>query len=85
MFVDIGLKFYAFTTHLSDTLRSRSWVIDFDKFSGKAQVRRATLSCDSSYYRRPNILKYDSLMKSKNNKILISVSKFIKIIYEICK
>ena len=24
-------------------------VIDFDKFSGKAQVRRATLSCDSSY------------------------------------
>ena len=31
------------------TLRSRSWVIDFDKFSGKAQVRRATLSCDSSY------------------------------------
>ena len=31
------------------TLRSRSWVIDFDKFSGKAQVRWATLSCDSSY------------------------------------
>ena len=31
------------------TLRSRSWVIDFDKFSGKAQVRQATLSCDSSY------------------------------------
>ena len=29
--------------------RSRSWVIDFDKFSGKAQVRRATLSCDSSF------------------------------------
>ena len=27
----------------------RSWVIDFDKFSGKAQVRRAMLSCDSSY------------------------------------
>ena len=24
-------------------------VIDFDKFSGKAQVRRARLSCDSSY------------------------------------
>ena len=28
---------------------SRSWVIDFDRFSGKAQVRQATLSCDSSY------------------------------------
>ena len=27
-----------------------SWVIDFNRFSGKAQVRRATLSCDSSYY-----------------------------------
>ena len=26
-----------------------SWVIDFDTFSGKAQVRRAMLSCDSSY------------------------------------
>ena len=37
-----------------------------------------------SFYRRPNILKYD-LMNSKNSKILTSVSKFIKIIYEICK
>ena len=26
-------------------------VIDFDRFSGKAQVRRDTLSCDSSYFR----------------------------------
>ena len=32
------------------TLRSRSWVIDFNRCSGKAQVRRATLSCDSSYF-----------------------------------
>ena len=32
------------------TLRSRSWVIDFNRCSGKAQGRRATLSCDSSYY-----------------------------------
>ena len=24
-----------------------SWIIDFNRFSGKAQVRRATLSCDS--------------------------------------
>ena len=47
MFVDIGLKFYAFTTHLSDL---EVKVIDFDKFSGKAQVRRATQSCDSSYF-----------------------------------
>ena len=31
------------------TLRSRSWVIDFNRCSDKAQVRRATLSCDSSY------------------------------------
>ena len=36
------------------TLRSRSWVIDFNRFSGKAQVRRATLSCDSSYLARDN-------------------------------
>ena len=47
MFVDIGLKFYAVPSQV--TLRSRSRVIDFDRFSGKAQVRRATLSCDSSY------------------------------------
>ena len=32
------------------TLRSRSWVIDFNRCSGIAQVRRATLSCDSSYF-----------------------------------
>ena len=30
--------------------RSRVIVLDFNKFSGKAQVRRATLSCDSSYF-----------------------------------
>ena len=47
MFVDIGLKFYAVPSRV--TLRSRSWVINFDRFSGKAQVRQATLSCDSSY------------------------------------
>ena len=52
MFVDIGLNFYAVPSQPTlVTLRSRSWVIDFDKFSGKAQVRRATLSCDSSYYK----------------------------------
>ena len=49
MFVDIGLKFYAFTTHLSDLDVKVMGHIDFDTFSGKAQVRRATLSCDSSY------------------------------------
>ena len=31
------------------TLRLESLVIDFNRFSGKAQVRRATLSGDSSY------------------------------------
>ena len=37
MFVDIGLKFYAVPSRV--TSRSRSLVIDFDRFSGKAQVR----------------------------------------------
>ena len=32
------------------TLRSRSWVIDFNRCTDKAQVRRATLSGDSSYF-----------------------------------
>ena len=50
MFVDICLKFYAVPSQV--TLRPRSWVIDFDRFSGKAQVRRATLSCDSSYFKQ---------------------------------
>ena len=41
------------------TLRSRSWVIDFNRYSGKAQVRRATLSCDSSYCSlKLNVLNY---------------------------
>ena len=45
------MKFYAVPSQpTSATLRSRSWDIDFDKFSGKAQVRRATLSWDSSYF-----------------------------------
>ena len=35
----------AITAYLSDL---EVKVIDFDRFSGKAQVRRATLSCDSS-------------------------------------
>ena len=35
------------TTHLSDL---EVKVMGFDKFSGKAQIRRATLSCDSSYF-----------------------------------
>ena len=28
---------------------SMSWVMEFNRFSGKAQVRRATLFCNSSY------------------------------------
>ena len=43
MLVGIGLKFYAVPLWLV------SWVIDFNRFSGKAQVRRARLSCDNSY------------------------------------
>ena len=39
------------------TLRSRSCIIDFDRFSGKAQVRQDK-SCDSSYY----LYKFSSLM-----------------------
>ena len=35
-------------THLND-LEVKVMVIDFNRCSGKAQVRRATLSCDSSY------------------------------------
>ena len=48
MLVDIGLKFYAVTiaTHLSDNEVN----VFGRRFSDKAQVRRATLSCDSSYY-----------------------------------
>ena len=45
----VGLKFYAFTTHLLSDLEVKVMGHRFDKFSGKAQVRRATLSCDSSY------------------------------------
>ena len=53
MLVDIGLKFYAVPSRPTGvTLRSMSLVIDFNRFSGKAQVRRATLSCDSSYYNK---------------------------------
>ena len=54
MLVDIGLKFYAVPSRPTGvTLRSMSLVIDFNRFSGKAQVRRATLSCDSSYFSSP--------------------------------
>ena len=42
MLVDIGLKFYAVPSRPTCvTLRSMSLVIDFNRFSGKAQVRRA--------------------------------------------
>ena len=43
------------TTHLSD-LEVKVMGLDFDKFSDKAQVRRATLSCDSSYYSQTQAL-----------------------------
>ena len=35
------------------------------------------------FYRRPNILKYEQLLNSKNMKILMSLAKFIKYIYDI--
>lgn len=35
------------------------------------------------FYRRPNILKYEQLLNSKNMKILTSLAKFIKYIYDI--
>ena len=34
-------------------------------------------------YRRPNILKYEQLLNGKNMKILMSLAKFIKYIYDI--
>ena len=37
------------------------------------------------YYKRPNTIKYEMLMNTKNRQILTSVSKFIKIIYEVIK
>ena len=37
------------------------------------------------YYTRANVIKYDSLLNTKNKKMLISLSKFIKIIYDIVK
>ena len=63
MLVDIGLKFYAVPSQPTGaTLRSRSLVIDFDKFSGKAQVRRAMLSCDSSYSKAKSQVRYGPLV-----------------------
>ena len=35
------------------------------------------------HFVRPNIIKYENLMNSKNKALLISMAKFIKIIYEI--
>lgn len=37
------------------------------------------------YYQRPNIIKYESLINTKSTKMLISLSKFIKVIYETVK
>ena len=35
------------------------------------------------HFVRPNIIKYENLMNSKNKALLISMAKFIKIIYEL--
>ena len=37
------------------------------------------------YIRRPNVFKYESLMNSKNKRLLITIAKYIKIIYEMAK
>ena len=39
----------------------------------------------TKYIRRPNVFKYESLMNSKNKRLLITIAKFIKIIYEMAK
>ena len=51
MLVDIGLKFYTVPSRPTGvTLRSMSLVIDFNRFSGKAQVRRAWQSTSQASY-----------------------------------
>ena len=45
MLVDIGLKY-----HDPSDVEVNVFGHRFNRFSGKAQGRRATLSCDSSYY-----------------------------------
>lgn len=37
------------------------------------------------YYKRPNTIKYESLMNTRSKRMLISLSKFIKTIYELSK
>ena len=44
-----------------------------------AEQRKAFLR--ARYLQKPNVLKYENLMNSKNTKVLIAVAKFIKIIY----
>ena len=50
------------TTHLSDN-EVNVFGRRFNRFSDKAQVRRATLSCDSSYSLAANILKVKVLQE----------------------
>ena len=56
------------------------YILDCDKLK---EQRKDFLK--AWYYKRPNIMKYESLMNSKNKKLLIYVSKFIKVIYDMCK
>ena len=59
--------------------RSRSRVIDFNKLSGKAQVRRATLACDSSYCLFNLVYFSDDITKTERQNLVMSrydVEKF---------
>ena len=49
-----------------------SSAIDFNRFRGKAQVRRATLSCDSSYYK-------GSLMKLQKLRVRLGSCKKVQV------
>ena len=37
------------------------------------------------FVQRPHVIKYESLMNTKNKRLLISIAKFIKVIYAFLK
>ena len=72
MLVDIGLKFYAVPSRPTWVImRSMSWVIDFNRFSGKAQVRQALISYFCSQRggsnMHPQSIFSAIILKKKNN------------------
>ena len=55
-------------THFSD-LEVKSWVIDLNRFSDKAQVGRATLFCDSFFFlfhHNEHYVKLNQMRKNVN-------------------